>query len=606
MLPDTTSSVYPSTGIRTPPSEMFDPVYKPYVTPPTPFEQTTHDIGMSPSANPYAQSMWWTTRGNPGNEIDKYKSKRKSGYGTKHQKLKSYEYDETKETLDAANSTLWKLINDNALEQKEDKTQHTIKEVDVEVGKAVPIKRTSLMPSLMARPESIGGVEYGDFYNYDAESDADLPNTSPASDKDRLKLDIIQSYTYENTVENELLKPLKAPLPHECLQIQSGLVKKLKCLIEISSTFDQYVEDERMLVNNKVKLYLFSNVKTLFIIHSNFFDAMITKSYMDTEELVFDHLQRLFHVYPSYISSLNIREHFIKLITSNSKFKGFIAGIEKEEFEQIMLSPSNDFLKLLNFLDTYIGESSPRIRSLIAKFIQYYETPSGLTIDFDPKEPLYLEVPNEWRTRHKLHWKEIHGISTARQIAFYLRSELKVQFQEYSKIIKLMKDQIENISRLGVINKYVCVQMEKLEELPGALSDRKTFDVDSQNKQIYSMLDKFVQFINDESFEETETLMKRACKITKRIHNEEESIYVGEKLFDVYMFKKLFQERVYLVFVKFVTFFHEFVGLMDNDGAENVEAIVSGYRKERGVSVVGGWEKFMARGKLAMRFGIKQ
>lgn len=600
------SPTYPIAGVRTSPSEMFDSVYQPYVTPPTPFEKSTHNTDLPSNFNPYAQSMWWTTRGNAGEEINKYR--RESSSKTK-QKLKNYEnLGETQQKLMAKNFTLWKLLYncEDSGKLKDVGFEQTMKEATVEIGKAQQMNKRSLLPSLVANKESITSFDSKDSYYKDSESTIDLIYNTLSFDMEKLEVDIIQSYTYENTVENQLLRPLKARLPSECLQIQSKLIKKIKCLTEISCTFDKYVEDERILVNNKLKLYLFSNINTLMIIHSNFFEAMLSKTYIDTEEMVYDHLKRLYHVYPSYLASMKLRQHFIQIILRNQKFKGFIGDIDGEEFTKLILCPAIDFLKLLKFFESYIGIISPRIKSLIQNFMTCYNLPLEDKVKLTPNEPLYLEVPKKWRALNRTHWKEIHSMGTTSQIVYYLQSELKFQFQEYGKIIKLIKYQLENMSRLRVINKYACAQMKKLETLPGAVSNRKKYNIKTQNRQIYSLIDTFLQFINTSGFQECESLIKTVCQITEKIYTEKDNDYVSEKIFEVYFFKKMFEERVYHVFVRFVFFFRNFVGFMNKDGAEDVRDIVNSFRKKRGISIVEGLEKFMARKQIARRLGIRQ
>lgn len=586
--------------MRTPDSETFDSVYRPYVTPPTPFEKTTHNLEVNSDSNPYAQSMWWTTRGNTGDEIKKYKGKLEDKQQTNSPK----ESQESKEALKEAHDTLWKLLHecDHSIDSMHESNVHTVKKPNVEVGKGAKSYKRSLLPSLMAKVETIDDSNYGDYFGYDN----DKHQKHESIIDDGLSMEIIQSYINEKPCDDKLLKQLKSPLPYECIKIQSTLVKKLKCLAEISVTFDKYAEDESIVVNSKVKLHIFSNIKTLLIIHYNFFESMISKNYTDTEEMVYDHLQRLYHVYPSYFSSMEIRKHFTHLILDNKMFGGFLGDVTREEFIALVLSPADDFIKLLEFLDSYIAKSSPRIEVLISKLRNLYINPTETTVKYDSKEALYLKVPAEWKKLHKIRWKEIHNLKATRQVAAYLRWMLKAHFQEYRKIINLIRNQIENISRLGVNNKHLTVCMKRLEDFPGTDGNRMSFNIDDQNKQIYSLVDTFFQFINDESFEECESLMKKACIITKKIFNDEETNYVPEKLFNVHLFMKMFRHRAYLVFVKFVSFFHAFVGLMDQSGAEDINSIVNNFIQAREVSVIGGWEKFMAREKVAKRLGIKQ
>ncbi|TID28648.1 hypothetical protein CANINC_002352 [Pichia inconspicua] len=603
MLLETASSIYSSSGVRTPESETFDSVYRPYVTPPTPFEKTTHNLdpGYNANTNPYAQSMWWTTRGNTGEEIKKYKAKPEDTQQKANRKenIKPREQSEkSKELYD----TLWRLLQecDTSNDTSIGLSVHDVKEPNVEVGKVKEGHKRSLLPSLMAKVETLENSDYGDFFSYEDEvNQANVSNID-----ENVKLEIIQSYINESSLDENLLRPLKNPLPYKCIQIQSLLVKRLKCIAEISLTFDRYAEDESIVVNSKVKLHMFGNIKTLLIMHYNFLNSMIRKSYMDTEEMVYDNLQRLMHVYPSYLSSIGIRKHIVHLILNNEKFKAFVGDVTNEEFMNLILSPAIDFSNLLDFLDSYISKSSPRIEVVISKLKGLYANTNETSNSYNFNEELYLMVPAEWKKLHKIHWKEIHHLHPTKQIAAYLRWILKTNFLEYSKIVQLIQSQIENISRLGVSNKQLTVYMKRMEDFPGDIKERKYFNIDDQNKQLYSLIDSFFQFINDETFEECEALVKRATLITKRIFHNEETSYVTEKLFDVHDFIKLFRYRTYLIFVRFVLFFHQFVGLMDQKGVEDINNIINSFTKAREVSVTGGWEKFMAREKVAKPSGL--
>jgi hypothetical protein len=540
-------------------STYIDDVYRPYITPPTPFEKTTQELDSKIAAvNPYAQSLWYSFRGNDGSEIEKYK-----------------------------------------------------KVPVAAVPEPIKIKRSQLLPSLMAKKEIVSAVETN-YHNYDSHGDNDY--YLHEYDDRVSSLQIIQNYDYEvrneptekkvNTIEEELLKPLNYPPPYEFITIQSTMVKKLACLLEISFNFKVYIDEHKILMNSKVRLYLFSNIKTLLIIHQKFFDAIVNNTtQIDIEELIYDHLQRLYHVYPSYLSSMPLRNHFTKRIINNNKFEKFL-GIEsnnhqmKQEFYDLIISPSKDFHRLLIFLNSYIGGSSPRIKVAIDKFLKYYENPIEDGLQFEADEPLYLDVPNLWKNEHKSNWKEIFSFNSERQIAYYLRFELKNQFQQYCTVIKFIKFQIDQISKISITNNYIAKGFIKLQiNLPKSNYVRNIdysknlAHVDSENEKIYDLLKAFTIFIGDESFKEIECMICRANKICKGIIHQnnqadEGESYTVDKIFEVYQFKKLFEERFYLIFVKFVSFFKSYLEVIDyvhknNNCFEDTSGIVESFRRQQ-------------------------
>lgn len=628
---DTSSSLYPETqqqafGFTTPsprspinqdsifntaltPKFGFkDDVYKPYITPPTPFEESTKqqsEIDID-SANPYAQSLWYTFRGTDGaEEIGRYKKVKPVG-------------------------------------------------VIARVPEPIKIKRSELLPSMMAKKEEVVVVDH------DGETDS---------------LQIIEKYDYdavEREEEEKILKPLNNPPPFEFISIQSKLVKKLTCLLEISSNFKKYNDEHKILLNSKVRLYLFSNIKTLLILHMNFFNSIIDRDEgTDIEILVHDHLQRLYHVYPSYLNTMMLRNHFTALVVDNERFRAFLGGGEdmKEEFSELVMSPSKDFHKLLIYLDSYMGGSSPRIKVLIGKFLKHFNDPNGggggENGVFMLEEPLFLEVPKSWKVEHPKKWKEVQHFNTQGQLSYFLKSQLLEEFEKYVKIINIIKLQIEQISNISIVNNYIIKKFMKVQnELPLSSElghenyGNRLVYVDKQNKEIYELLRAFTYFISDESFKETERMVNRACKICKRVIKGEDEVvmmgggedeedgggegemvgdddgdgvegyddgYIGDKIFEVYEFKRLFEERLFLIFLKFIRFFESYIrvmktkngmgkGKVTDDVEEDFRTIINSFERKRGV--LGGADvgeaqleqynqeigRAFAKGKLKKRF----
>ncbi|GMM45430.1 hypothetical protein DAPK24_020050 [Pichia kluyveri] len=625
---DTSSSVYPEDiysaknnqnsynylkKLRTPPrktqadetslfdsSELHDDVYKPYITPPTPFEKSTQDHFGSDNgpSNPYAQSLWYTFRGNDGNEIDKYK------------KLAT-ETQETKPVLVDKNGDRKELLPSLMLKTK------WLENDENKIKEKVDIQRNS-----------------NNQYNRIQSSYAILDNSTPISD-------FFQSYAqgsddeYIDSVDENILRPLNNPPPYDFISIETNLVKKLKLIFELSLKFKSFVEENKILLNSKVTLYLFSNIKTLLLIHFNFLDIIldIRNNKYDIEETIFDHLQRLHHVYPSYLESSKLRNRFTRLIIQNPKFKTFVINrnsriseenpnekktldideyfvneFEGEEgFYKLITSLSKDFRKLLLYLKDYIGKSSPRIDVLIDKLDEYFEQNEvtepnkaynsknlenscndNIAID-ESNEPLYLEIPQHWRTEHKLSWKEISGLNIERQMAYYLRSEMKKDYENYAKVSKLIKNQTDQISKLSIYNNYIAKKFIQIDtELPrGGLVGNKyienLLDVDEQNKKVYKLVESLVEFSNDVSFQITDELIKKFCKLAKMIFTGTDLLSnTADLLFDINKFRLLFKERALLLIIKFETFFMEYIEIVGpSDGIVNYDSndIVASFKR---------------------------
>lgn len=488
-------------------SGFFDDVYKPYVTPPSPFESSTHDQNKRLEAiNPYAQSLWYTFRGNDSTEIEKYK-----------------------------------------------------KVPVCCVPEPSKVRQSGLLPSLMAKLEPV---------------DSHLSRE--------------REECVDRQMEEQVLKPLNTPPPYELIRIQSKMVKKLKCLLEIADKFSLYVREHKILISSKVKLYLFSNVETLLIIHGNFFDTVLNKTgKSDIEEIIYDYLQRLSHVYPSYLSVCNIREQFTKLILKIPKFSLFVgAGSNREinnDLYELIVSPSKDFQELLKYLDEYIGASSPRIKVLISKFMQYYGHSKRLELKDGGSEPLYLDVPDGWKRCNKLVWKEIGGMSTEKQLAYFLKFQIKAEFDDYGKIIRLVKFQLDQISKLAVVNSFISKQFVKFHTQlpdtgpPNSHGSRSSYDfgahirhVEQQNRQVYLLVEAFSGFVGKDNYRKTETLIKRVCHAAKKIYASNdastatEDQYLIDQIFEIYRFKLLFEEKLYLTWMKFNHFFKAYVKVMNS------------------------------------------
>lgn len=526
-------------------SEDFsDDVYRPYVTPPSPFEKSTqYNSNKVTAVNPYAQSLWYSFRGNDGSEIEKYKK----------------------------------------------------------------VTTEKLMPSLMEKSSE----------NLQLGTGRVSGNYSMGSIRSQSRSHREQRFTATSS-EEQILEPLNNPPPYELISIQSIIVKKLKLLLEISNKFDKFVDENNVLINSKIKLFLFSNIKTLLIIHHKFLDTILNRDgKIDLEELLYDHLQRLYHVYPSYLCYNIIRVEFVRRILDTPKFNPFVKSSEalqsgdyffsstdndshcskEKKFHNLLVSPSVDFERFLRYLDDYIGKSSPRIGVLISKFLGHYENLQQKHLDVDANEPLYLEIPQEWKASHKMNWKEISGMTIDRQLVHYLRWQIKSQYQRYCKIMKLMRCQVEQISKISVLNNHISKGFVRLQsDLPhtarnvGTKYQKHLGKVDVENKRIYCIVEEFGKFINSESLKSADQIMVNVLAAIKKLNgqgNQGNGNCSVEKVFRVHQLKVLFEESMYLVVAKFVVFVRRYLRIKKESFAHSgmsvvpVESIVSGFQRSR-------------------------
>lgn len=550
-------------------SEDFsDDVYKPYVTPPSPFEKSTqYSSNKVAAVNPYAQSLWYSFRGNDGSEIEKYK------------------------------------------------------------------KTTNLLPSLMEKKTT-----------------ESCTVRSMGSIRSQGKSVKEKQQNITETAEEQILKPLNNPPPYELISIQSLIVKKLKLLLEISISFDKFVGDNEVLINSKIKLFLFSNIKTLLIIHHKFLDTILNRDgKMDLEELLYDHLQRLYHVYPSYLNYNAVREKFVRRISNTPKFNPFVNGSEslhsndyffsssecdhkypkEENFQKLVISPSVDFKKFLVYLDDYIGKASPRINVLISKFLNHYEVLQQHSLDVDLDEPLYLEIPQEWKVNHKMHWKEASGLNIEKQVLYYLRWQIKNQYRRYCKAMKLIRCQVEQISKISVMNNYISKGFIRLQtDLPETTKNvgMKYRDhlrkIDLENKKIYCIVQEFGEFINSESLKKADQIITNVLLRIKKMNSPNDQTggnYSVEKVFIVHQLKILFEESMDLVFAKFLVFIRKYLQITQESFNKreytSIETIVSEFRSKRSMQKENVLQQearlavyneelghFCARGRLMKRF----
>lgn len=510
-----------------------DDVYKPYVTPPSPFESSTQQktTRIKP-ANPYAQSLWYTFRGNDGSEIDKYK----------------------KATIE-----------------------------------------TTLLPSLMEKRNSLSSPSL---------SQSNKENIKPTVLNGNSVKSNWSSWSYKPKKEkspimedsdDQILKPLNNPPPYELISIESTITKKLKILLNLSIKFNEFIEENSILANSKIKLSLFSNIETLLLIHEKFLDAILNRdSKIDLEEMIYDHLQRLIHVYPSYLNSSMMRNYFAKSISEISKFKPFIIANYEEigsEFKDLIISPSEDFKKMLIYLDNYMGKSSPRIKVLISKFLKYYE--ESINVPFEANdEPLFLDIPNNWKINHKINWKEISSMHIEKQIAYYLRWEIKKQYQRYCKMMKYIRYQIKQVSKLAISNNDITKNLIKFQiNLPdGEYIGDKYKDilkrVEHENKQISNILEKFNDFINNDKLKNIDNLIVDTLVNIKRISNCDHIAdkYFVDRVFNIHQLKVLFEGSLIIVFSKYIEFIRSYLAIMDKPDLKcdyNINEVIRGFQKKR-------------------------
>lgn len=491
-------------------NEFCDDVYKPYITPPSPFEHSTQKISnrVKPT-NPYAQSLWCSFGGNEGGGIENYK----------------------------------KITTD-----------------------------TKLMPSLMQKKIYANSNKENIKFNTKLNGDSIKTNWSSWSynaKKNKIK--------YEDP-DDKILKPLNDPPPYEFISIESLIIKNLKILLNLSIKFDTYIKSNHIIINSNIKLSLFSNIKTLLLIHNKFLDTILNRDNRnDLEEIIYDYLQRLYHVYPSYLNSLKSRKYFAASFNKVSKFKSFLiensSEIGNNEFYNLITSPSEDFKNLLEYLNDYIGESSPRIRVLISKFLTCYEDSLYVNQSICDKI-LYLEIPQQWKLNNKMNWKEISNMNIEKQMVYYLKWELKSQYQKYCKVMKYIRYQIEQVSKIAISNISIFKNFVKIQnDLPNSeyiennKYDKHLKQVENENKQLYNLIQEFNNFINNETLKNIDSIIVNSIGSIKRIINcgDVDNKYFIDQLFKIHQLKIFFEESMYLVFNRYLNFIGSYFDLMENN-----------------------------------------
>lgn len=351
----------------------------------------------------------------------------------------------------------------------------------------------------------------------------------------------------------------------------------MKILINLSIKFDIYIKINHIIINSNIKLSLFSNIKTLLLIHNKFLDTILNRDNRnDLEEIIYDYLQRLYHVYPSYLKSLNSRKYFAESFNKISKFKSFLIEnsleIGNNEFYNLIISPSEDFKNLLEYLDDYIGESSPRIRVLISKFLTCYKDSLYVNQSICDKI-LYLEISQQWKLNNKINWKEISNMNIEKQMVYYLKWELKSQYRKYCKIMKYIRYQIEQVSKIAISNINIFKIFVKIQnDLPnGEFIENNKYDkhlklVENENKQLYNLIQEFNNFINNETLKNIDFIIVNSIGIIKKIINCDhvDNKYFIDQLFRIHQLKIFFEESMYLVFNRYLNFIESYIAIMEN------------------------------------------
>lgn len=573
-------------------TDFFDDVYKPYVTPPSPFEKSTKYKSNTKKPvetnNPYAQSLWYTFRGNDGREIDKYKKI------TTETKLLPSLMEKTRES---SQSNLFSNSYNNTMNSQKNSFNYSLRKEISGGGESLKSDRSGWSNKIDKIDEHMN-INFGKFLQTPIDSS-----------------------------DYNILKPLNNPPPFELISIQSLLVKKLKLLMDISNKFDQFVSDMDVLINPKIKPSLFSNVKTLLIIHHKFLDSILNRdAKIDLEETIYDHLQRLYHVYPSYLKTNSDRKQIAQIISNASNFKQFVINsenfksgdyffeslysskdINNNNFFNLIMSPAQDFKKLLEYLNGYIGKSSPRINVLISKFLNHFDLNEIDGTIMKPKNNdnnnegndylLFMEIPNKWKTQNKIQWKEISLLNIERKIAYYLRWVIKNQYQKYCKIMKMMRSQIEQITRLAITNHYISKNFIQLQtELPyTSLCESEKYKIqvkkaESENREIYNLVEAFNEFINSKKLKQIDgTIIHVLAKLKKiyhsngqEINNSEEGKYQVGELFNIHQIMILFEESMQLVGAKYVYFLKRYFQVLDVDlPKQNIDDIIRDFQKSR-------------------------
>lgn len=538
---DTTSSVYPLdfAEITGPPSpqtpesqEIYEDVYRPFITPPSPFEKTTQQ-GKKSTFNPYAQSLWFTSRGNKGEEITKYM-----------------------ETTTACSK--------DEIHRDDNISKPLLKDFE----------------ELLPRPP-LGNLGESNKENLSKLCiDADPDTVQRASKLISKRLGVVL-----DTVSGEP--------PHKLILMETRLAKIFKILHHLSIKFEVFVEENGILCHPLLFPHLFGHVKTLCIIHCTFQQKLLDDVYpiQDLEDVLYDHLQRLSHVYPSYFQTISVRTFFVREIEKDHlRFAHFLRLVHKylEEYDlhngistfgELIIAPAEEIRQSLAYIHDFIGDKSPRLKAVAEKLGTAIENHHEQT-QHVLEEPIYLDIPSCWSTKYKSNKEE----RLENKILQSFRHDFKLQYSEYLTSVEMMRTQISHIANLSTTNIRIAkgflaatanfkrhgtpVTQEaptprtKLfqENMIKSIHSMYVDKIDIQNKVVYQLLYNF-----DQTFSVRATEVNDLCLFvlnTSKALLKDSTLdrhYKTEQLYHYFQFQKLLKSVTLVLYEKYRTFMYKYI-----------------------------------------------
>ncbi|GMM29993.1 hypothetical protein DAMA08_027380 [Martiniozyma asiatica (nom. inval.)] len=617
-----------------------DDVYKPFITPPTPFEASTttttfENLKNIKIFNPYSQSLWVGTGGNMGTEIEKYN---KDAHSTTKPRLENnvdsdmdLEMLELKPLKLASKATI-ELKTKMESSEKESNSTITLESCDklqqISDLNPVSISANSELAFIIPSP-----INHADSFKHKTSLRKrsglipDCPKESTDSKCDNSEISresltslisnltnttslIFQNNTatdYKNYHDDngdgangsDMGKHASASLNlsqnqinsafSNILPIISNLSQLYKVINELSFYFNQYTNE--LMVFPDLAAYLFGNVQTLGLIYSQFFFNLLNKENIgNVEKIIFDHLQRLKHVFPSYFKSKAAREEYTNKIMDDYKSGGMLNAFVKKCHEQIsdknlegigsfkslIETPILHIDKLLNEIDHWLSLGSFKIRTAvktIRELIDESRKEGELNLNKIKDKEIYLIIPSNWHKNYRIHWKEINKYHIEDQFAFYLQDKLKRKFDDYIQLKNLVNSLIGTIAKLSTTNINIARNFFKYtQDFGNASNDRNgetdkitpktqlfqqkmiksayelyVNKIDVQNKAIYPQLldnEKHLQETNSELYLYTKAVLRLTLEIPQSGLDRQRK---RGKLFDVIAFIQLFEEYIFVL-----------------------------------------------------------
>lgn len=530
---------------RTPENGEFDYAYKSYRTPPTPFQESLQ-IKAESKSNPYAQSLWLTSRGYNLGEIEKYEAHSKVHVRSDSKPITSV------------------LPN-------------------------LSLKDLGHRPSRNSHKEN-----YNDRDIISNNGNSKFMKPSPSS-------------KYPNLPSKKCLKETPAIAPsftrnefsYHFVLMETKLAKIFRILNHISMRFELFVEENAILCHPSLFSNIFGSVKTLRIIHDTFLQKLLdgVNPSEELEDSVYDHLQRLAHVYPSYFQNVYTRNAFVDELTNEKeRFVGFFAAVQRYiddygvnngilSFKELVNAPITEIQNFLTCIDNFVADKSPRVGATVEKLlsqITYYD-PSKAQEKI--VEPIYLDLPLHWRNKYmSSHNHE----RLENQILKLFRNEFKIQYGEYIQAIEKIKSQVSQMATLSTTNIGIArgylnstSDFDKKHEIScsnktGAPPTPKTKlfqenmmqsmhsmyvdKIDIQNKAIYQLLYNFDQMLNTKYVE-----MNEMCQLilfsSKSVLKDDslDKRYKTEQLYSYFRFQNLLEAATLVIFEKYRTLYANYL-----------------------------------------------